>query len=326
MNARQYTTLAAATLAALSLFAAPVATAQTFPDRPLRMVIPFPPGGGVDILGRLLGPKLSERLGQPVLVENRVGAGGNLGTEFVAKARPDGTTLLMSSSSITISPSLYNKLGYTIEDFAPITMVSAIPIVPMVRASLNIRSLKEFVEYARANPGKLTFGSSGVGATTSLATELFRINTRINILHVPYKGTAQALTGLMGGEVDMVMAGLATAVQQVQTGKVRAIAIMDARRAASLPDVPTARENGIADCDTTTWFAVLTTAGTPRPVLGRLHKELVGIVQTPEMTEKMRGAGVEPLTSTPEYLAEFIRTETARWAKLVKDTDMPKIE
>ena len=162
-------TLAATTAAAFALMPL-AAQAQAFPDRPIRMVIPFPPGGGVDILGRLLGPKLSERLGQPVLVENRVGAGGNLGTEFVARSRPDGSTLLMSSSSISISPSLYSKLGYTIEDFAPVTLVAQIPIVPMVRASLQIRSLKEFVDYARANPGKLTFGSSGVGASTSLAT------------------------------------------------------------------------------------------------------------------------------------------------------------
>lgn len=318
-------TLAAAATVALAL--APLAAqAQAFPDRPLRMVVPFPPGGGVDILGRLLGPKLSERLGQPVLVENRVGAGGNLGAEHVARSRPDGSTLLMSSSSISISPSLYSKLGYTIEDFAPVSLVAQIPIVPMVRSSLQIRSLKEFVDYARANPGKLTFGSSGVGATTSLATELFRINMKIDILHVPYKGTSQALTGLMGGEVDMVMTGLATAVQQVQTGKVRAIAIMDAKRAASLPDVPTARENGISDCDTTTWFGVLAAAGTPRPVVGRLNKELAGIIAAPDISEKMKAAGVEPFTSTPEQFGEFMKTETARWARLVRETNMPKID
>lgn len=311
---------------ALSVVMSGVAGAQTYPDRPIRLIIPFPPGGGVDILGRLLGPRLGERVGQPVLVENRVGAGGNLATEFVAKSRPDGLTLLMASSAITISPSLYSKLGYSVDDFSPITLVAQIPILPMVRTALPIRTLKEFVEHARANPGKLTFGSSGIGATTSLATELFRINTKINILHVPYKGTSQALTGLMGGEVDMVMTGLATAVVQVQTGKLRALAIMDAKRHASLPDVPTARENGITDCDTTTWFGVLAAAGTPRPIVGRLNKELAGIIAAADMPEKMRAAGVEPLTSTPEHFAEFMKTETARWARLVKDTNMPKID
>ena len=303
------------------------AQAQSFPDKPLHLVVPFPPGGGVDILGRILAPKLAERLGQPVLHENRPGAGGNVGTEYVAKARPDGHTLLMASSAVAISPSLYNKLGYSpVDDFAPVALIAQIPIVALIRSSLPFKNLREFIEYAKANPGKANFGSSGVGATTSLATELFRTLARINILHVPYTGTGPAIVGLMGGEVDMVMTGLATAVQQIQSGKVRAIAILDFQRAASLPNVPTTKESGVDNCEVITWFGILAPAGTPRNVVSRLNAELLRIVGMNDTIEKMQTAGVEPMQSSPEKFAEYIRAETLRWAKVVKDANIEKID
>lgn len=310
---------------ALAVFAPTYA--QSYPDKPIRLVVPFPPGGGVDILGRILGPKLAERLGQPVVQENRTGAGGNVGTEFVAKARPDGYTLLMASSAVAISPSLYNKLNYSpIEDFTPIALIAQIPVVALIRSSLPFKNLKEFIDYAKANPGKASFGSSGVGATTSLANELFKTITKIHIVHVPYQGTSQAIIGLMGGEIDMVMTGLATAVPQVQTGKVRAVAILDHQRSPSLPNVPTAREGGVENCEVTTWFGILAPAGTPRNVVNRLNAELIKIVAMNDTIEKMRSSGVEPMTSSPEKFAEFFKIETARWARVIKEANIEKMD
>lgn len=303
------------------------AKAQSFPDKPIRIIIPFAPGGGVDILGRLFAPKLSEALGQPVVPENRPGAGGNLGAELVAKSRPDGSTLLMVSSGVAISPSLYKKLNYSpLEDFAPVGLVAQIPIVALVRANLPARNLKEYVEYARANPGKSNYGSSGTGATTTLANMLFVNLTKIDVVHVPYKGTGLAIIGLMGGDVDMVMTGLATAVQQVQSGKVKAIGILDFQRAASLPSVPTARESGIENVETTTWFGVLAAAGTPRTTINRLNTELLKIIALPDVAQKMRGAGVEPYTSSPERFGEFMKVEVARWAKVIRDANIEKLD
>ncbi len=307
--------------------AATPAQAQSFPDKPIHLIVPFPPGGGVDILGRVLGPKLTERLGQPVLPENRVGAGGNVGTEYVAKSRPDGSNLLMVSSAVAISPSLYKKLNYSpLEDFTPVGLVAQIPVVVLVRANLPARNLKEFIDYARANPGKSNYGSSGTGATTTLANMLFVSLTKIDVVHVPYKGTGPAIVGMMSGDVDMVMTGLATAVQQVQTGKVKALGILDFQRAASLPNVPTAKESGIDNAEVTTWFGILAPAGTPRATVNRINAELQRIIAMPDVVEKMRGAGVEPFISTPERFADYMKSEVVRWAKVIKDANIEKID
>ena len=306
---------------------ATVLHAQAYPDKAVRLVLPFPPGGGVDILGRTIAPKLAERIGQPVVPENRPGAGGNVGTEFVAKARADGYTLVLTSSTLAISPSLYKKLNYApIEDFTPVALVAQIPIVALVRPSLGINTLKEFVVYARANPGKAKFGSSGAGSTTQLANELFKSVAKLDLLHVPYKGTSQAMVALMGGEVDMLMSGLATAVPQIQASKVKALAVLSEQRVASLPNVPTAKEAGIENCEVTTWFGILAPAGTPRPIVNRLSAELTKIVAMRDTAEKMQNAGVEPMSSSPEQFAEFLKVDTARWAKVIREANIPTLD
>lgn len=316
---------AGAVLGALLLVGVMVAPlrAQTYPAKPMRIVMPFPAGGGADIVGRIIGQKLAERLGQPVVPENRPGAGGNLGIDHVTKSRPDGYTLLLGSATLSISPSLYPKLTYDpIRDLAPIFLAAQTPIVVLVRPSLPVKNLKELVDYARANPGKLNFGSGGVGTITHLATELLNSLAKIKIAHVAYKGTNQAMVGLMGGEIDIVLIVVPNAVPQVQSGKVRALAVLSKERVASLPNVPTAKEAGIDSYDVSAWYGVLAPAGTPRDIINRLNGEWVKIAAMPDTREKMDKAGVEPMTSTPEQFSEFLKGEIARWAHVTKEANV----
>jgi tripartite-type tricarboxylate transporter receptor subunit TctC len=301
--------------------------AQAYPNKPIRMILPFSPGGSVDLLARIVGPKLTERMGQPVVPDNRPGAGGNIAAEAAAKATPDGYTLLFGSSALAISPSLYKRLRYSpLEDFAPVALIAEIPIVALIRPTLQARTVQEFVSYAKANPGKASYGSSGVGSTTQLANELFNSTTKINLLHVPYKGNTQALVGLMGGEVDMLMVGVAPSIPLIQAGKVRALVVLTGQRLPSLPNVPSAREAGIANSEATTWFGILTPSGTPRSIVQRLNEELVKIVAMPDTTEKFKAAGAEPTTSSPRQFAELLKSDTARWAKVIKEAKIEQID
>jgi tripartite-type tricarboxylate transporter receptor subunit TctC len=297
--------------------------AQTYPNKPIRLIMPFPAGGGADIVGRIIGQKLAERLGQPVVAENRPGAGGNLGIEFVAKARPDGYTLLLGSATLSISTSLYAKLNYDpIKDFTPIFLAAQTPIVVLVRPSLPVKSLKEFVEHAKANPGKLNFGTGGVGTATHLATELLKSVAKINIVHVPYKGTNQAMMGLIGGEVDMVLIVVPNAVPQIEAGKVRPLAVLSNERLTSLPNVPTIKEAGLENSEVIAWYGVVAPAGTPSDIINRLNGEWVKIAVMPDTKEKMRNVGVDPMSSTPEQFAEFLKAEIMRWAKVIKEANV----
>jgi tripartite-type tricarboxylate transporter receptor subunit TctC len=319
--ARRVMTTACA-LAALLLSGAPAAPlwAQTYPSKPVRFVLPFPAGGPTDILGRIMCQKLSDALGQPFIPENRPGSGGNIGAEVVAKARPDGYTLVLVSPSISISPSLYKKLNYDpAKDFAPISLVGQMPNVIIVRPSLPVKSLKELIEYAKANPGKLNYGSGGIGSTNQLTSELFKTFTNIDIVHVPYKGSIQAMTALLGGEVDMVTIGVPPSLVHIQSGKVRALAVLGPERLPVLPDVPTSREAGIDNFEVILWYGILAPAGTPRDIISRLNAEWVKIAAMPDTKEKMRKAEYEPMSSTPEQLADFIKAETVRWGKVIKD-------
>jgi tripartite-type tricarboxylate transporter receptor subunit TctC len=295
--------------------------AQTYPGKPLRLIIPFPGGGGgADYVGRVIGQKLAERLGQPVVIENRPGAAGNIGIELVAKAQPDGYTILLTTPSLTISPSLYKKLNYDpVRDLAPISLVAEIPNLFLVRPSLPVRSLKEFVDYARANPGKLNFGGSGIGSSTHLATVLFMSLAKVNLVNVTYKGSAQALIGMLGGEIDVIVIGPTAAMPQIQAGKVRALAVLRNERLPSLPNVPTIKEAGIDNSEVTTWYGVLARAGTPRDIINRLNAEWIRIAAMPDTLEKMQNAGVETMSGTPEQFAELIKAEIARWAKVIKE-------
>lgn len=297
--------------------------AETYPSKPLRFVLPFPPGGPTDILGRIIGQKLAERLGQPVVPENRPGAGGNLGLEVAAKSRPDGYTIVLASPTLSISPTLYKKLNYdSVKDFAPISLVAQIPNVLLVRPSLPVKSIKELIEYAKANPGKLNFGSGGIGTAAHLASELFKTLARINILHVAYKGSNQAMIGMIGNEVDMVVIGIPSSQAQIQAGKVKALAVLSEERLPAFPGVPTIKEAGIDNFVVTTWYGVLAAAGTPRDIVSRLSEEWHKIEAMPDTKEKMQKAGFEPMSNTPEKFAEFVKTEIVRWGKVIRDANL----
>jgi len=301
--------------------------AQSYPKMPIRLIVPFPPGGGNDTLARIVGPKLAERLGQPVVIENRPGAGGNVGTEFTARARADGYTIALVGTHVSSSVALYKKLNYDVmKDFAPISLLGLIRNLVLVHPSLPVKNLKELVEYARANPGKINFSSAGIGAGTHLGAELFKSLTKIDIVHVPYKGGGPALIGLMSGEVDMVVVGVATAMPQVQAGKVRALAVLSKERNRLLPSVPTAKESGIDKYEATTWYGVLVPAGTPRDVVNRLNAEWIKVAAMPDTKEKMQKVGFEPLSGTPEQFSEFLKAEIVRWAKVVREANIPGVD
>jgi tripartite-type tricarboxylate transporter receptor subunit TctC len=297
--------------------------AQTYPNKPIRLILPFPAGGATDILGRLIGTQLAERLGQSVVPENRPGAAGNIGIEAVAKSKPDGYTIGLTSPTIAISPSLYKKLNYDpIKDLAPISLVAQIPNLILIRPGLPVRNLREFVDYARANPGKLNYGTSGMGSSTHLATVLFTGLAKINMVNVQYKGSSQAMIGLMGGEVDLVVIGPPAALQHIQSGKVKPLAVLSDEHLPMLPNVPTIREAGVENAEVTTWYGLLAPAGTPRDIINRLNAEWIKIVAMPDMREKMKNAEVDPMSNTPDQFADFIKKETVRWARVIKEANI----
>ena len=301
--------------------------AQSYPIKPIRFVLPYPPGGPTDFLGRLVALKLGERVGQPLVPDNRPGAGGNVGTEFTAKAPPDGYTIGIGGSWIAISPSIYKKLNYDpLKDLAPIAIVSQSPNLLLIHPSLPVKSLKDLVEYAKANPGKLNYGSSGIGSPLHLAGELFKSLAKIDVVHVPYKGGGgPALTALMGGEVQMMVLGPGAAMPQITSGKVKALAALSSERVPSLPDVPTAKEAGL-DLVVTSWHGILAPAGTPRDIVNRLSSEWAKIAVMPDVKEKMQTSGFDAKSSTPGQFAEFIKAETALWGKVIREAKIPPID
>ena len=300
--------------------------AQTYPVRPVRFILPFPAGGPTDILGRIIGQKLSAELGQSVVPENRPGAGGNVGTEYAAKQPGDGYTIVLASPSLSISPVLYKKLAYDpVRDFAPISLVAEIPNILLVHPSVPAKTLKEFVQLAKANPGKLNFGSGGLGTSNHLGSEMLKGLTGINIVHVPYKGSNEAMVAMMGGHVDMVVIGVPPTLPHIKAGRVRPLAVLASRRLSYLPDVPTAAEAGVPNYEVGTTYGLLVPAGTPRDIINRLNADWIKIEAMADTKEKMRTAGYEPMTSTPEQYGEFIKTEMVRWAKVIKDANV-KIE
>ena len=294
--------------------------AQAYPVKPVRVIFPFPPGGPTDLLGRAVAQKLSDQTGQQFIADTRPGAGGNLGLELAAKAPPDGYTIVLSSPLVAISPSLYAKLNYDpAKDLAPISQIAVIQNVLLVHPSVPAKNLKELIALARRNPGKFTFGSGGVGTTTHLAPELLQSLAGIKMVHVPYKGSGQALVGMIGGEVDMLIMAAPAAASQIQAGRARAIAVLSAQRAVVIPDVPTAAEAGLQNFEVPIWYGILAPAATPRELITRLNGELVKALTSPDLKERLGAAGIEPRTSTPEEFAAFIRNETVRYAKVIKD-------
>lgn len=292
--------------------------AQTFPAKPMRLVLPFPPGGPTDLLGRALAQKMGEQMGQTVVADNRPGAGGNLGIEVAAKSPADGHTFVLVSSVLAIAPSLYRKLNYEQKDLAPISLAAEMRNVILVHPSVPARNLKEFLQLVRNNPGKLNYGSGGVGTTTHITPELIMSLTNTKMTHVPYKGSGLALISLIGGQIDVLIMTVAASYQQVKAGKVRALAVVAPERASQLPDVPTVKELGHENFIVRLWYGVLAPAGTPAPIINRLNSEVHKAILSSDMKERLSTVGIEPLLNTPEQFASFIQTETARYAKVIK--------
>ena len=296
---------------------------QPYPSRPIRLLLPFPAGSPSDILGRAVGQKLAEQLGVPVVPDNRVAGGGNLAFELAAKAPGDGYTLVVASPSIALSPSLYAKLSYDAErDLAPISRLASVDNVFLVHPSVPAKNLKEFIALARKSPGKLNYGSGGAGTTNHLANELLKLLADIDIVHVPYKGATLAATALISGEVDEVIVSVPSSLGLVRSGKVKALAVLSDKRAAPLPDVPTAKEAGLDGFNMAIWWTLYGPASLPRELVTRLNRETVRSLESPEFKAKLAAIGYDAWPSTPEELAKFVRSETMRYAKIIKSAGL----
>ena len=298
------------------------ASASAFPDKPVRFVIGFTPGGPSDILARAVGQKLAERWGQQVMIENRPGAGGNLAAEAVAKSAPDGYTWLLGNNSIlATNQSLYKKLPYDpVKDFAPVALVAVQPNILVVHPSLSASSVSELVALAKQNPGKLNYASSGAGAAAHLAGELFKTMAGVDIVHVPYKGAQPALTDLIAGQVQLMFATSASVIPYVKAGRLRALAVTTAQRSPSVPELPTVSEAGLAGFEATTWHGVVVPMATPAPLVQRLNQDLNLVLGEKELKERLAGLGAEVLTGTPRDFADYIAREIPKWTKVVKDS------
>ena len=309
-------TLAAAALAAAC--AAP-AFAQTYPTTPVRIIVPFPPGQASDVIARLVGQKMSENLGQQVVVDNRVGAGGNIGSDMGAKAPPDGYTLTMATAALPISASVYAKLPFDpVKDFATVTLMTVTPLVLIVHPALPVKNVKELVALARSRPGQLNFASSGMGTSHHLSGEMLRTVTGVNIVHVPYKGSQAAHIDLMSGQVAMMFDNILPVRPMVQAGKLKALAVTTPQRSPALPDVPTIAEAGLPNFEAVAWFGMLAPAGTPRDIVTKLNGEIVRVLKLPDVNERLSGMGAIVVGSTPDEFATWMRNEVAKWAKVVK--------
>jgi tripartite-type tricarboxylate transporter receptor subunit TctC len=290
-----------------------------YPSKPLRLILPFPPGGGTDILGRLLAERLAANLGQPVVTENRGGAGGNVGAEAAARAAPDGYTIVLVAPSLAISPTLYAKLNYDpVKDFAPIGLVASVPNVMITHPSVPAQNLREFIALAKAKPGGMNFGSGGSGTSNHLAGELLNLAAGIKLVHVPYKGVNLAMNGVLAGEVHLAFIGIPVPAPHIKAGRLRALAVLARERSPILPEVPTAEEAGLGNFDVTTWYGILAPAGTPRPIVARLNAELVKIMHSPEMKERLATLATDPFTSTPEEFAAYLQQEIAKWGDVIR--------
>ena len=302
----------------VAAFPASAQAPDPYPNKPLRFILPFPPGGPTDILGRLIGDRLAANLGQPVVLENRGGAGGNVGAEAAARSSPDGYTLVLVAPSLAISPTLYAKLNYDpVRDFAPISLVATVPNVIVTQPALA-QSLQEFITVAKSKPGGMNFGSGGNGTSNHLAGELFNILTGAKLVHIPYKGVNLAMNDVLAGSIHLVVIGVPAAAQHIRAGKLRALGVIAPQRLPALAEVPTVAEAGLPDFEVTTWYGVLAPAGTPRPVVARLNGELVKIMYSPEMKDRLNAMGTDPVTSTPEEFAAYIRQEIAKWGDVVR--------
>jgi len=296
------------------------ALAQAYPTKPVRLVVPFPPGGSTDIVARIVAQRLGERIGQPLVVENRGGAGGTIGTEAVAKAAADGYVLgFASTSTHAVAPAVYAKLGYDpVKDFAPISLVAVTPYLLVVNPKVEVKSLKEFVAYVKPRPGKFNYASAGTGSTTHLAMEMLKSAAGLFILHIPYNGNGPAGTAVIAGDVEFLFGSLPAVLPHAKSGRVRALAVGTPKRSPALPDVPTVAESGFPGFDASLWLAIMAPAGTPAAVVNRLNKEIVAVVRSPDAADALNKAGAEPTTSTPAELANMVKDGVRKYAAAVK--------
>ena len=294
--------------------------AEVYPSKPIRIVAPFPPGGPADILSRIIGHKLSQSWGQQVIVDNRPGAGGNIGADLVAKAAPDGYTLLLGFvGTHAINASLYAKMPYdNVKDFEPVSQIAAVTIVLVVHPSVSASSIKELIALAKSKPGQLTFGSPGNGTPQHLAGQLFNTMAGVDMLHVPYKGAVPALTDLLGGQLSMIFSSMPPALPLVKTGKIRALGVTSATRSPATPAIPTITESGLPGYEVNNWYGILAPRGTPKEIVSKLNAEIVKILNMPDVKESLAVQGAEPVSGTPEQFAAYIKAETEKWAKIVK--------
>ncbi|HXF65796.1 MAG TPA: tripartite tricarboxylate transporter substrate binding protein [Burkholderiales bacterium] len=302
-----------------SIVAGAPAIAQSYPAGPVRVIVPFPPGGGVDSAGRLVAQKLAEALGRPFVVENRPGANGMIGSEIAAKAPKDGYTLLVNGANFVTTPSLYDKVTYDpLRDFDPVSLIALAPNVLVVHPSLPAKSVKELAALARARPGQIHFAGSGSGSTPHLAAELFNTMAKIKLVHVPYRGTAPATTALLSGEVSVMFMPALAAVPHIRSGRVRALAVTSRQRLPALPALPTVEESGLKGYESSQWYGMLAPAGTPAEIVGLLNAHIAKIMQSPDMKERMTESGSVAVGSTREAFGAYLREEFAKWAKVIK--------
>jgi tripartite-type tricarboxylate transporter receptor subunit TctC len=295
-------------------------TAQDYPSKPIRLVVPFTPGGSTDILARVIGMKLTEAWGRQVVIDNRPGAGGNIGVDLVAKSPADGYTLVMGHiGTFGVNPTLYPKLPYDpIKDFQPITLVALVPNMLSVNPALPAKSVKELIALAKAKPGTINFGSGGNGSAAHLAGEYFKLMTKTEITHIPYRGTSPAVTDLIAGQIQMIITGVPPTLNFVKTGKLRALAVATSKRLPLLPDLPTISEAGVPGYEATQWYGVLAPAGTPKPIVAKLNAEMAKAIKGPDVREKLAADAAEPVGNSPEEFGAFIKKEIARWAPVIK--------
>ncbi|MFN7086551.1 MAG: Bug family tripartite tricarboxylate transporter substrate binding protein [Burkholderiales bacterium] len=307
----------------LAFAAAPLA-AQGYPEKPVRLVVPYAPGGNIDITARTISPGLGELLGQQIIVDNRAGAGGTLGADLVAKSPADGYTVLVGSSgTLTVAPSLYPKNPYNpVKDFAPVSFVSNVPLVLLLHPSVPAKTVKEFIALSKTMPGRLTMASAGTGTTNHLVGELFQSLTGVKYVHVPYKGSGPALVELMGGQVDLHFDQLSSATPYIKAGRMRALAVTTEKRAAIFPEIPTLDESGVKGFEASTFTGLVVPAGAPRAVVDRLNAAVVKLLARQPVKDRFLGFGAEAFSSTPEKLGEFIRQDLAKWTKVVKDANI----
>ncbi|HEY4373867.1 MAG TPA: tripartite tricarboxylate transporter substrate binding protein [Burkholderiales bacterium] len=310
---------AGALLAAAALLAAPTAQADSpYPGRPIRFVVPYTAGGGVDAMARAVGVPLAKRLGQPVVIDNHGGAAGNIGTEIAAHAEPDGYTIVMGAAAMAVNVSLYKKLPYDpVKDFAPITLLAKTPNILAVYPKLNVKSVKDLIALAKSEPGKLNYASAGSGTTSHVAGALFDQMAGVKMVHVPYKGSGPAVTGLLAGEVDLMLSPALTLLPHIKSGRLRGLATTGAKRSPAFPELPTISEAGVPGFEASQWYGVLAPAKTPKAIIDRLNAELVQVVRSPEVSKYLQSDGSEVVGSTPEEFGALIKSEITKWAAVV---------